>query len=371
MLSHHMQPSGHDDKPHDRNLDLVDRGPGFDPGSPIPTRRAEVRAAVMSGAIKAEDRMVAEAVLSRMQPDRNRNWHTVRPFTTGEIAAATHLKPRQVELSMARLRKAFSWWRGRRTEGGNVYRMGPDGVMVGSSLPHSRAFTRDAKKVAKEEAISKEPTSNSLSEDRGTDDVPLADLLKRWRVALPEEIVLFGLGLGLPRRLVLAAADRFVEYYTAHPERMRGDPTQMFCSQIWLPRDAARFVAKHGVIVDQVHVRSDLAVVSNDDEKTAPGPSTVPLPSEKQTRGLIDRFTQATPLRKPWEFVDTRPSDAGWFDLRDQGGEDPFGTFNNGDGGFGDVRSFDFGVPDDDDLGDRGRGWQRSCTWETTVETAS
>ena len=224
----------------------------------------------MTGAIKAIDAIVAEVVLSRMQPDRNRNWRTIRPFTTGEIADAVGLKPRQVELSTARLRKAFTWWRGRRTEGGNVYRMGPDGVMVGSSLPHSRAFARDAKKVAKEEAISKEPTSNSLSEDRGTDDVPVADRLRDWREALSEEIVLFGLGLGLPARLVLAAADRFVAYYIAHPERMRGDPTQMFCSQIWLRRDATRFVAKHGLvaIADPVPVTTDLATDGAD--QTAP-----------------------------------------------------------------------------------------------------
>lgn len=234
---------------------------------PRPTLIKKLERAAFAGLISpVHARILAEHMLPLFRVDRWGTWRTPQALTHPGFAARAGCKIYTAKAALEQALKVFPWLRSWRTVKGNVYAIDPskcdvecDALEVGAS---------NAKKVSKKQAANKgrEPTTVYVDRVEPTGgprnppsppptnrnhEATIARLLA-WRSTLPvERIVQIGTALGLPGHLTLAVIDRLVAYYTAEPDRITHvrDLTAHLCGPIWLQRDAAKFVAKHGYVV--------------------------------------------------------------------------------------------------------------------------
>ena len=227
---------------HTDNVIQFKRG---DPRCPVPARIAELQQAVLDGTIKAEYVKIAIYILQSLKPDRVGNWRTIKPVTHALIAEKFGCCERTVRTALADLRRHFQWFNWRKVEDETVFRMGPDGCMIGKMVARCGSGASEPKEHPRRWS-SKEERNRSSYKGKGNPAEAAAEpasiRLARWRAALPEAVVDRGVALGMKLRFVLAVADRFAKWYgTTHPERAPADLTAKFLE--WLRRDAERMVA--------------------------------------------------------------------------------------------------------------------------------
>jgi hypothetical protein len=219
----------------------------FDPAGPVPARIAELREAVLDGKISAQYVKIAVSILQRLEPDQRGNWHTVKPLTHALIAELFGCHERTVRTVLCDLRQRFPWFNWRKVEDGTVFRMGPDGCMSGKLVARSGCETSLPKEIPRRGTTNRRtliPTVPTLREVAPVAFVEPAPVrLSRWLALLSAEVITYGVSLGLTRREVLYAAERFANYYGANPEREPKDLTAAFCGYRWLQRDARRKAA--------------------------------------------------------------------------------------------------------------------------------
>jgi hypothetical protein len=238
--------------------------------------------------IKALYAGIVEAQLRHLKPDRYRNWRS-KPTTYAEMAAEFGCKVRTIRTALKVARATFPWFNWRQIEHGVVFVMQLDGTMIGNRVTADDAKASFSKESTKQESASKgtSPSTDSVvviteeggpahdgiwwranvtpggkggdrkSKNHGRKTVtviPVAeatkltkqqvlDRLSTWRATLAPSVILFGIELGLTEREVWATAERFVRWYTAHPDRCPRDLTAAFTGFVWLQRDAARKAA--------------------------------------------------------------------------------------------------------------------------------